>query len=280
MQIRGIQVQRRPGSNLGPVQLLAVGRRPEPRLLARGLAVRAPEGLQERLVGRPYGPADGGDQPVPVRGRRRRHGDCDRRLFVRNGEQPLQLADDPLGHDPGRGQPARQTFPGEFGDGRHVARVVVDARQEAVETLGRVGPLEGRQQRHHRLRPLHLVDRLEPVDALILLLQLGPADDRQDVERDRLLDREARAAVRSGNRAGGDLRFDRVGRVERLAEEPPRPVPPLRARVVEAIVVLIVAQHRRRDRRQLEQAVPEPFGQLVDGVGCVADLAHWNLLAI
>jgi len=63
-----------------------------------------------------------------------------------------------------------------------------------------------------------------------LLLQLGPTDDRQDVERDRFLDREAAFAVRSGDRAGGrgGLRLDRIGRVERLAEESPRPdlVPP------------------------------------------------------
>ena len=157
-----------------------------------------------------------------------------------------------------------------------VSAVVGDARQKAVEALRSIGPLEGRQQRHHGLRPVHLIDDLEPIYALILLLQLGPADDRENIECDRLFDGEARAAIRSGDRAGGSgLRLDLV---ERLAEKPASLVTALRARVVETVVVVVIPEHGRRDRRKFEQTVPESFSQRVDGVGRVADLAHRNLL--
>ena len=66
----------------------------------------------------------------------------DDRLLGRRLEQPLELGDRPLGHDPGRRQPRCDPLAEELPVGGHVTPVGVQAGHEPLEPLGRVGGLE------------------------------------------------------------------------------------------------------------------------------------------
>ena len=101
-----IEVERRPAPDRGPVELVAIGRRPEPGVLARRGQVVALEGLEERRIrrvdarrGRCRGCARG-----PPRWRPWTIDGHDRRLD-RDLQHALDLGDRPLGHDPRRRQP-------------------------------------------------------------------------------------------------------------------------------------------------------------------------------
>ena len=191
VDLRRIQVERRPAQDLGPVQLVAVGRRPDPVLLARRGQVLAPERLEERLVGGvDLVPDDGADGlPILVA----RHGDERRHdgLVDRRRQHPLQLGDRPLGDDPGRGEAAGHRLAQQLAVVGHVLRVGAQAGKEQLEALRRVRGLELAQLRQQGLGPAHLVDDLERVDPLVVLDHEDLADHPQDVARDPVLDAEA-----------------------------------------------------------------------------------------
>ena len=185
-----VEIEGRPAADRRPVELLAVGRRPEARLLARGREVVAAQCLQERAVGRvDHVPHDLAD-PFAVGLRRhldhRRH---DRRLD-RDGEHPLDLGDRPLGHDARRGQARCQSVAQDLGVGGHERRVGVEPGDERIEPLGGVRRLELGQLRQELLRPAHLVDDAELVERLVVLLDLEVGDDPEHVARDPVLGRQ------------------------------------------------------------------------------------------
>ena len=109
----------------------------------------------------------------------------------RGGEHPLQLRDRPLGDDPRRGQPAGERLAEELAVVGHVLRVGVEAGEEQLQPLRRVGLLELAELRQERLRAAHLVDDLERVDPLVVLDDEDLADHPEHVARDPVLDRQA-----------------------------------------------------------------------------------------
>ena len=89
-----------------------------------------------------------------------------------------------------RGQPGCQALAQDVGVGRHERRVGVQPADERLEPLGRVGRLELGQLRQELLRPAHLVDDAELVEALVVLLDAQLADDLEHVAGDALLGRQ------------------------------------------------------------------------------------------
>ena len=67
VDLLGVEVERRPAADRGPVQLLAVGRRPEAGLLAGRRQVVAAERVEERPVGRVDDVADDVADALAVR---------------------------------------------------------------------------------------------------------------------------------------------------------------------------------------------------------------------
>ncbi len=266
VQLARVDVQRSPGPDLGAVEAVAVGRGAQPRLLARSLAVFAQKRLHEQLIGRPNVLSDCLHEPIAVGRRREREGLDDRRLVVRNCQQPFQLADYPVRDDLRGGQAGSQSLADEFGVGGHETRIVGQPGQEGVELFGRLGRLERGQHGHECLRPVHLVDDLEPIDALVLLLQFYPADDPQNVEGYPFFRRQTRRL--------GRLRFDRVGLRESLAEKRSRSLPPFGSRIVQPVASLLVAEHRRVDRREVQEPLPETIRQRIHRVGRPSTRAH------
>ena len=196
-----VEVEGRPAADRGPVERLAVRRRPDAGLLAGRREVVAAERVEEALV---RGIDDVADHvadafAVGLRGDldHRRH---DRRLD-RDLEHPLDLGDGPFGHDPRRRQPGGHAVAQELGVGRHERRVGVQAGDERVEPLGRVGRLELGELRQQLLRAAHLVDDLQLVQVLVVLLDLELRDDLEHVPRDPVLGRQARGVDRA--RVGG-----------------------------------------------------------------------------
>jgi len=169
----------------------------------------------------------------------------------------------------GGGQSSGQTLPNHLCIGRHETRVVRQAGQKGFELLGRLRGLERGQQRQESLRTLHLVDDLEPIDPLTLLLELDRANDLQDVESDALLRRQARRTCRPGLYRGSPGK--------RLSKEPLSPLPTFGPGVVQPIHTLLVSEHGGRDRREIQDAVPETICQRVHRVGCVAHVDHQSL---
>ena len=252
VDLLGRQLQRRPGPDLGPVEGVAVRRRPDARLLAGRREVVAAERLEERRVGRVDDVADDVADPLAVGirgdlGHRR-----DDRLLDRDREQALQLLDGPLGDDP-RGRQARFDALLEDADvRRHVGRVGLEAGDEHLEPLGRVGLLELADLRQDSLGAVDLVDDAQPVGALVVLLDADVGDHDQHVAGDPVLDRQA---------VGGDRLRLAPGADEELAGLRPAG----RARVLEPVVVALVAVDRRGRRIELEELLPEAVGELADG---------------
>ena len=141
----------------------------------------------------------------------------------------------------------------ELGVGRHERGVGVQPGDERLEALGRVGRLELGQLRQELLRTAHLVDDAQLVEALVVLLDVELGDDLEHVPGDPVLGRQARrssmaaasAAVRSMS--------------ARLRARPAGPG------ILEAVVVALVAVDRRGGRVELEDRLPEPVGEVVDG---------------
>ena len=192
VDLLGIEVERRPAADRGPVELLAVRRGPEAGLLAGRREVVAPERLEEGLVGRIDDVADDVADPLAVGlGCDLDHRGHDRRLD-RDLEHPLDLGDRPLGHDPRRGQPGGEPVAQELGVGGHERRVGVQPGDERLEPLGRVGRLELGQLREELLRTAHLVDDPQLVEGLVVLLDLELRDDLEHVAGDPVLGGNAR----------------------------------------------------------------------------------------
>ena len=81
--------------------------------------------------------------------------------------------------------------------------VGLEPGEELVEPLRRVGRLELADLRQERLRAADLVDDLQPVDALVVLLDRLVGDDDQHVAGDPVLDGQAVGR----DRLGGGLRL-------------------------------------------------------------------------
>ena len=112
-----VHLERRPAADRGPIQLLAVGRRPDARLLAAGVAVLAAERLEERRVGRVDLVADDVADPLAVGVAGALDAARDDRLVDRDGEHPLELGDRPLGHDRRGGQAGAERLLEDVGVG-------------------------------------------------------------------------------------------------------------------------------------------------------------------
>ena len=172
VDLLGVEVERRPAPDRGAVELLAVRRRPDARVLAGRRQVVAPERVEEGEVGRVDDVANDVADALAVRvggdpDHRRHDGRLDRDL-----EHPLDLGDRPLGHDPRRGQARRQPVAQDLRVGGHERRIGVEPGDERLESLGRVGRLELGQLRQELLRAAHLVDDAELVEGLVVLLDL------------------------------------------------------------------------------------------------------------
>ena len=254
VEILRVERERRPRQDLGAIEGVAVGRRPEAGLFAAGVAVLAAQLVEIGLIGRID---DLADDPLDL-GALFGRGDLgvrdDDRLVGRDGQDALELRDRPLGDDPRRGQAAPEPLAQELAVRRHVALVVAQAGSELVEPLGRVGLLERGEDRQDLLRSLELVDDLEAVDPLVVLDDVELADHADHVERDLLLEREAGLRDRARLGLGG-------------LHQPARLRATLGTGVRQAVVVALVAVDRRRRRRQLEDPLPEPVGERVDGGG-------------
>ena len=134
----------------------------------------------------------------------------------------------------------------------HVGRIGLEAGEELLEPLGRVGLLELADLRQERLRAVDLVDDAQPVGALLVLLDADLGDDDEHVPGDPVLDREA-------------VRGDRLGLASRPLEELAGLRPAGRARVLEPVVVALVAVDGGGRRVELEEPFPEAVGELADG---------------
>ena len=168
------------------------------------------------------------------------------------GEHSLELGDRPLGDDARRGQPALHALADELAVVGHELRVGVEAGEEQLQLLRRVGLLELADLGEELLRAGHLVDDLEGVDPLLVLDREDRADDPQHVAGDPVLD-------------GQPVVGDRKGRVAHVVGELAELGPALGARVGQAIVVAVVAVDRGAEGLELLQPLPEAVRKLVDG---------------
>ena len=224
MQVRGIEVQRGPGPHLGPIQPLAVGRRPQPGLLARGFPVGAPQDLEEGLVGRPDGvvgwprpacrdrPGVGGVAATAT-------GDSSSGMASIRSSWPMtrsvtiRAAVSPLA------SPSRASS--EIGG--HVARVVGDPRQEGSKRSGVSVRWKVARSGMIVCGPSIWSTALSRSIRCSCCSSSSPADHPQDVQGDRFLGRQgvpsisARGGPAVRPALGGGLGLDRVCGLERLA---------------------------------------------------------------
>ncbi len=252
MDLARVGFERRPPEDLGPVERVAVGRGPDAVLRAGCGEVLAAKGVQERRVGGiDLVPDDGANRLailVPCHLHEGRHD----RILDRRREHSLDLGDRALGDDPGRRQAAGQRLTQQLPVVGHVLRVRVEAGEEQLQPLRRVGRLELAELGQQRLRAAHLVDDLERVDPLVIEDDEDLADHAQDVARDPVLDIEALVRDRGCGVAHVLGEAASVGAADR-------------ARVRQAIVEARVAIDRRADRVERLEALPEAVGELVDG---------------
>ena len=125
----------------------------------------------------------------------------DDRLLDRHRQHPLDLGDRPLGHDARRRQPRGEAVAQDLGVRGHELGIGVESLEEGLEPLGRVGRLELGQLRQELLRPAHLVDDAQLVEALVVLLDAQLGDDDEHVAGDPLLG--GQAVDRDGACLGG-----------------------------------------------------------------------------
>ena len=134
----------------------------------------------------------------------------------------------------------------------HERGVGAQALDERLEPLRRVDRLELGQLGHELLRAAHLVDDAQLVQALVVLLDVQLTDDLEHVAGDPLLGREAL------DRDGGGLGRGPLHELAGLGSTGGR-------RVLEAVRPAAVAVERGGRRIELEDPLPEPIGQVVDG---------------
>ena len=177
MDLLRVELERRPAPDRGPVDGVAVGRRPDARLLAAG------DRYSPRSVSRKAWSAGIDDvaddlaDPLAVGLGRDLDHRGDDRLVDRHRQHPLDLGDGPLGDDARRGQPGGHPVAEELGVGGHERRVGVQPRDERLEPLGRVGRLELGQLGQQLLRTAHLVDDAQLLEVLVVLLEVELGDD-------------------------------------------------------------------------------------------------------
>ena len=191
MQVLGVEIERGPGPDLGPVQLLAIGRRPQPGLLATRGAVLAPEAPR----GRPRRPGS-----RPARRSRRSSSRSDSfatRAVVTIAESAAGIARMRsicaiVRSVAIRGAVRPDSMP-SMSSSRFAAMNAGYARIRATNFSNRSG-VSARWNwvidRQGLLRPFELVDDLEPVHSLVVLLHREVAHHADHVERDALLERE------------------------------------------------------------------------------------------
>ncbi len=202
-----IEVERRPAADRRAVDGVAVGRRPDAGVLAGRREVRAAQRLEELEVGRIDVLPDRVADLLAVRLGRDLDHRGDDRLLDRHRQHPLDLGDRPLGHDARRGQPRGEAVAQDVGVRGHELGIGVESLEEGLEPLGRVGRLELGQLRQELLRPAHLVDDAQLVEALVVLLDAQLGDDDEHVAGDPLLGGQAvdrdRPCLGGGRGPGG-----------------------------------------------------------------------------
>jgi hypothetical protein len=179
----------------------------------------------------------------------------------RHGEEPIDLLDRAANGNGRRGTSIGDALAQRADVLLDHRRVRAEAGDELVEPLGGIGRLVLRHLGRPHLRPRHVVEA-ELVLLLSERLELVLADQDQQVARDDL------------------LRFEPVGRdCLRLGQG--RAVSGLlggaaiRAEVGPLIVEPLVAEESGPHGVTLENAVPEPVGEIVDGGIGIDDHGHF-----
>jgi hypothetical protein len=157
-----------------------------------------------------------------------------------------------LGDDPGRGQSTRHPFAQDVALGSDPGRVRVKPGNERLEPLRRIGRLELAELGQERLRATDLVDDAQLVHPPVVLFDRDVTEQSEHVAGD---------AVLHGQPVDGD----RFGLGPSLLREASKPRASIGSRIVEAVVVTVVAIHGRRDRTELQKRFPEPIGEGIDG---------------
>jgi hypothetical protein len=247
----GIEIERCPAPDRRPVELLAVGRGPEPGILAGRRQIFALERLEERGV---RGIDDIADDladlfAVGLVGDLD-HGRHDRRLD-RDLQHALDLRDRPFGHDPRRRSTRRHAVAQDLGVCFHERRVCVQTSDEPIEPRRRVDALELRQPRKELLWAAHLIDDPQLVQRLVVLLDIQLGDDAENVAGDPFFGREAFGRDRC--RLGG-----------RSLHELASPGATFGSRILEPVVVALVTVERGGRRVELENGFPEALREVID----------------
>ena len=205
VDLLGVEVERRPAPDRGPVELLAVGRRPEARILAGRRQVVAAERVEEgevgrdrRRRGRPRGRARGPPRTATLT--------IDGTIADSIGTSSIRSIWAMVRSATMRGAVSPDAMPvaQDLGVGGHERRVGVEPGDERLEALGRVGRLELGQLRQELLRTAHLVDDAQLVEALVVLLDVELGDDLEHVPGDPVLGRQP-VGVDGGRLGGGPL---------------------------------------------------------------------------
>ncbi len=248
---RRVQVERGPTPDGGPVQLGAAGSRPQSWVRTGRGEVRTRQGFEERDVSRTDDIADDLPDPLPVLLRRDLDHRWHDRLLRRERQHPLDLGDRALSHDPWSRQTGCHPVVEDLDVRLDVRGVRVEAGDERIEALRRIGRLELGQLGQQLLGTTHLVDHAQLMGRLVVRLDAQAGDDLEDVQGDPGFGRKAR-------------RVDRVGLGDRSLHERAGHGPASGTRVLEPVVIARVAVDRRRGRVKLEDRLPERSGELVD----------------
>jgi len=241
VELLGTHVEARIRPDARRVALRAARRGAQAGHLAGDRQVGA-NGLEIAGVGRPDVPLHRLEDARPVLlpgDRRQRH---DRRRLGRSGEEALQLVDRPFGDHAGGGEAHRPSPVQEVDHGLRHGRVRSQAGEQPLQALRRIRLLELDELGQERLVAL-LLDGPDEIHPGLVVRDLRGRSEVQEVARDPLL------PVQRGTR-------DRVGCGECLVGQGSPGRPTYWSRIVEAVVVALVAIDRGERRVELERAFP------------------------
>ncbi len=241
MELLGADVQAGEGPDASRVPLRPSRGGTQAGHLAGGRQVGA-QRLQVARVGRPDVPLHCLEDPVPIGLPRDRREGHDRRSRSRPGKEPFELTHGPLGNDASSREAGRPSLVQEadhrIGDGR----VRGQPGKQPLQSLWRVRLLELDELGKQRLVAL-LLDRPHQVHPRLVVRDLRRGGKPEELARDPLL------LVQRGLRDGG-------GRAERLVGKGASCRASGRTRIVQAVVVALVAVDRGQCGVELERALP------------------------